>query len=266
MFTDIHCHPFDLSHSFAQFEQERCELGVLAAASSCSIEEFTFVENLTFNAIPQGFTPLLPCFGIHPQQLSVYCELTANNKLLETIEKLAVEKKIAAIGECGFDLYNDTFKETEKWQEIVFNAQIEIALKYDLPVILHVRRAIHKIFGSIKKMSKCKSVVFHSWSGTQDEALSILRRGVNAYFSFGNTILLNHKQAKLCCAFLPLDRLLTETDAPYQPRRGQAFSCWSDLPLIIEAAAVLRSETGNKITAKEFENQVEQNFIKIFNP
>ncbi|MDR2543851.1 MAG: TatD family hydrolase [Treponema sp.] len=266
MFTDVHCHPFDLSQFFPQFEQKRRQLKVLAAASSCSVEEFTHNETIARNAQLDGFTPLLPYFGIHPQQLEVRNEKLeiGNENLLEIIDMLAKEKRIAAIGECGFDLYNDNFKKTEKMQESFFSAQIEIALKHDLPVVLHVRRAMHKIFAAAKDLSKCRAVVFHSWSGTLEEGQSLLRRGVNAFFSFGNTIKLNHKQAKRSCAFLAADRLLTETDAPYQPRLGQAFSLWADIPLIIEATCALRYEAGNNISAKELENTIENNFKKIF--
>jgi TatD DNase family protein len=265
MLTDAHCHPFDLANIFSQAEDERRQLGVLAASSACGIEEFSYNEKLTHLAALDGAVPLLLCFGIHPQIFKIRNEKTVENKmLLETLDMLAGEKRIAAIGECGFDLYNAAFRETEKLQEQYFAAQIEIALKYDLPVVLHVRRAMHNIFSFSKELSKCKAVIFHSWPGTLEEAQALLRRGINAFFSFGNVLMLNHKQAQRSCALLPAQRLLTETDAPYQPQRGMSFSRWADLPLILEAAAVLRSEAGNKISAKELETQIEINFRNAF--
>jgi len=284
MLTDIHCHPYDLNGIYPEAEQERKRLGVLAASSACGIEEFTYNEQLSHNAIKDSAPPFLPCFGIHPQifkirneefsmsneQLTISNEqrikssIAMCNNLLEFLFSLASEKRLSAIGECGFDLYDSGFKETEELQDYVFTAQIETAIRFELPLVLHVRRAMHKIFAVTNILTKCKAVIFHSWSGTFDEAKTLLQRGVNVYFSFGNTIKLNHKQAMKSCALLPAERLLTETDAPYQPRRGEKYSSWADLPLILEAAVALRNEAGNKTNAKELENQIESNFNRIF--
>jgi TatD DNase family protein len=251
-------------------EQERRRLGVIAAASSYNTEEFTHNENLAHNAAAENAAPLLLCFGVHPQLPAVkkkegnpFTETDLNDSVT-LLQNIAEAGKIAAIGECGFDLYNSEFKETEKTQDALFAAHLEIAVKYGLPVVLHVRRAMHKIFAAEKELSKCKAVIFHSWSGTLEEARSLLRRGINAYFSFGNTIMLNHKQAIHCCSSLPIERLLTETDAPFQPRRSEKLSTWADLPLILMAAAELRSESGGKIEVGELERRIEENFRNAF--
>jgi len=279
MLTDAHCHPSDLSSFFHEFEDDRRKLGVIAAASACLKNEYAQYEILSRNAVLNNAAPLLICFGIHPQifkikneeRTTIYNEQLTESyenynfyELLETLELLTSKKSICAVGECGFDLFNSVFKETEELQERFFLQQIEIAIRYELPMVLHVRRAMHKIFAVSNLLSKCKSIVFHSWPGAFEEAQSLLRKGVNAYFSFGSTILLNHKQAMRSCALLSSDRLLTETDAPYQPRRGQSFSQWSDLPLILEAASALRVEAGNKISVNDLENQIEINFRKVF--
>jgi len=271
MLTDAHCHPFDLAGVFPKAEQERRRLGVFAAASACDLEEFTNNEKLAKKAAAENAVPLLLCFGVHPQLPAVKIEedksftdseLTAS---LEVLRDLAAAGRLSAVGECGFDLYNAAFKETEKTQDTLFAAHLEIAVNFGLPVVLHVRRAMHKIFAAEKTLAKCKAVVFHSWSGTLEEARSLLRRGVNAYFSFGNAIMLNHKQAIQCCSQLPVERLLTETDAPFQPRRGEKHSVWADLRFIIETAVTLRNEAENAVTdAKTLESQIEENFRKVY--
>jgi TatD DNase family protein len=271
MLTDAHCHPFDLVSVFPKAEQERRRLGVLAAASACDLEEFTYNEELAKKAVAENYTPLLLCFGVHPQLPAVkkegdgpFTDIEISDNL-ETLRKLATAGRLSAVGECGFDLYNEAFKETEETQDALFSAHLEIAVNYGLPVVLHVRRAMHKIFAAEKIFTKCKAVVFHSWSGTLEEARSLLRRGVNAYFSFGNAIMLNHKQAIQCCSLLPAERLLTETDAPFQPRRGEKHSVWADLRLIIETAVTLRNEAGSSVTdAKALESQIDENFRKVF--
>jgi len=260
MLTDAHCHPFDLAARFPQAEQERRRLGILAAASACDTEEFTHNEKLAKDAAALENAPLLPCFAVHPQQFSVNnMQLTKIEQGLSVLEELAAQKRIAAAGECGFDLYNAAFRETEKIQGEIFASHLETALRHDLPLVLHVRRATHKIFAYAKTLAKCKAVVFHSCPLTAEEGQALLRRGVNAYFSFGNIIINGHKQAMRCCALLPLQRLLAETDAPFQPARGGNFSRWEDLPRIIEAAAALRGEN-----AKETETQIESNFRTVF--
>jgi TatD DNase family protein len=251
-------------------EQERRRLKVSAAASSCEKLEFTHNETLAHNAAAENAAPLFLCFGVHPQLPAVkiangglFTETDLNDGVASLCD-LVTASRIAAVGECGFDLYNTAFKETEKTQDALFTAHLEIAVKYGLPVVLHVRRAMHKIFAVEKTLSKCKAVVFHSWSGTIEEARSLLRHGINAYFSFGNVIMLNHKQAIQCCSLLPVDRLLTETDAPFQPRRGEKYSAWADLPLILKTAASLRSEAGNGIDVNDLETRVEINFKNVF--
>jgi TatD DNase family protein len=265
MLTDAHCHPFDLYSYFPQAEEKRESLGVATAASACDLDEFVYNEKLAKRCAAANLAPLLPCFAIHPQLPAVKTTngepLTNDeiNNYLETLYNLAAAGRLAVVGECGFDLFNAAFRETEVVQDRIFSAHIETALRYDLPVVLHVRRAMHKIFANVKNLAKCRAVVFHSWSGTFDEGMAILRHKVNAYFSFGNTIRNSHKHAILCCAKFPAERLLTETDAPFQPLRGQNFSQYSDLPHIIEKAAALRN-----VPAKELETQLENNFKNIF--
>jgi TatD DNase family protein len=267
MLTCAHCHPFDLVRVYPEAEEERRKLKVLAAASSCDLEEFSYIEGLAGKAAENAETAMLPCFAVHPQMPAM---IAANgnktrgnviNESLETLHKLAAEGRIAAVGECGFDLYNAQFRETEALQDRVFAAHLEVALRYGLPAVIHARRAMHKIFAAASVLKKCKAVIFHSWPGALDEGLSLLRRGVNAYFSFGNVIRLNHRQAMRCCALFPAERLLSETDAPFQAPRGRDFSQWADLPGIIETAAALRSEAAG---AKELELQIEANFRAAF--
>jgi TatD DNase family protein len=231
------------------------------------LEEFLYIEGLAGKAAKDGAAAILPCFAVHPQMpalIAVNGEKQQENEVkngLETLHKIAAEGRIGAVDECGFDLYNAQFRETEAVQDRIFAVHLEVALRYGLPVVIHARRAMHKIFAASAVLKKCKAVIFHSWPGTMNEGVSLLQRGVNIYFSFGNVIRLNHKRAMRCCALFPAERLLTETDAPFQAPRGQEFSHWADLPGIIETAAALRSEAAR---AKELESQIEANFHAAF--
>ena len=114
-----------------------------------------------------------------------------------------------------------------------------------LPVILHIRRAIPEIFEKIQELKKIEKVIFHSYCGTAAEAESILNHGVNAYFSFGNALLNGHKKAVETVRFLPEERILTETDAPYQPKKGENFSKPQDILQILDKIAEIRSDLSN---------------------
>jgi len=258
MLTDAHCHPADLAEHFPAAEDQRRQLGVMCAASATCTEEFNYCERLSREAQTANAAPLLPCFAVHPQ-LPAMNQLTIFNEPLTMLEALAAQGRLAAVGETGFDLYNAAFRETEKTQDELFAAHLEIALRHNLPLVIHARRAMHKIFACSAALKKCRAIIFHSWPGTAGEGESLLKRGINAFFSFGAAIMLNHREAMRCCAMFPADRLLTETDAPYQPPRGAAFSTYADLARIVEAAAALRGET-----AAALEKIIEANFCNAF--
>jgi TatD DNase family protein len=278
MLTDVHCHPLDLFNFFPAAEEERRRLGVICAASSTTKEQFLYHEELARKAQEDGAAQVIPCFAIHPQMSAGrWWNAEFGKEHLDLLESLAKEGRIGAIGETGFDLYNDEFRAAEKLQDEIFAAHLEVALKFDLPLVLHVRRAMHKVFAHTAKLKKLPAVIFHSWPGTIGEGEALLRRGVNTYFSFGAVITLNYKAAAgpnrsaRCCANFPANRLLTETDAPYQPLRstgavdgGAAFSRWADLLVILKTAALLRKEAGQPAAdAEELEKVVEENFRMV---
>jgi len=267
MLVDAHCHPFDLVACLPSAEEERRRLGVVCASSSSTQEEFEFCELASLQAKKDDATPLLPCFAVHPQ-MPLIITTTPNatqyslwDNLL-ALDTLAAQSRLAAVGETGFDLYNADFRETENTQDGLFAAHLETAIKYGLPLVIHSRRAMHKIFARASELKKCRSVVFHSWSGTVGEGEALLQKGVNAFFSFGAAITLNHKEAIRCCAAFPLERLLTETDSPFQPLRGREFSRYADLSVVLGAMEVLRG--GAPEGAVKMEKAIEANFRAAF--
>ena len=258
MLCDSHCHPADLSRLDPDAENRRTALGVACASSATTLAEFEFCEKLAGGAVP-----LYPCFAVHPQLPRCRSErpedFPSTDEGLRTLELLCREGRLSGVGETGFDLYDAGFRSSESVQDLLFAEHLAAALRHGLPLILHVRRAMHKVFAHSRALARCRAVVFHSWSGTLGEARSLLGRGINAFFSFGTGVALNHKEAMRCAALLPADRLLTETDAPYMPLRGSAFSGYDDLPAILGAMAALRSET-----AESLEAAVEGNFRSVF--
>jgi TatD DNase family protein len=269
MLTDAHCHPFDLLMFLPGAGECRRDTRTACAASSWNREQFEYHEGLKTEAEKSGEPPVFLCFAVHPQLPAGEGEGKAagriERELLPLLETLAGEGRLDALGETGFDLYDGAYRETEKIQDEIFALHLETALRYGLPLVLHVRRAMHKIFARTGELKKAPSVIFHSWPGTLGEGEALLSRGVNAYFSFGAPVLSNRRETRRCCALLPAERLLLETDAPYQPPRGRTFSSWRDLPLICRGAAELRKEAGSPCgTPEELEVLTEANFFRAF--
>jgi TatD DNase family protein len=280
---DAHVHLKDLLELEPEAEQARRRLGIAAAASAWTREEFTFHRELAAAALRDGAAPLFPCFAVHPQAPRA-AERGASaargdaarpdviRDSLAALAEYAAAGELAAVGETGFDLFDADFRATEAEQEKLFAVHLDTALRYGLPLVLHVRRAMHKIFPYTQVLKKLPAVVFHSWPGSPDEGFSFLRRGINAFFSFGTTIMLNHKNAIRSCAAFPAERLLFETDAPFQPLRGKRYSSFGDLPAVILAAAAIRGggetagavSAGTALTAPELERTSAAAFFRVF--
>ena len=205
----------------------------------------------------------IPCalasFGIHPQDV---CP-SYIKKSLETdiayLESLLSGHKIAAVGECGLDFFTPEGKSTAAEQEIVFERQLALAKKHSVPLVLHLRKSIDKAFSYSGALKGLRAVVFHSFPGTLNEALSLLRRGINAFFSFGKPVLNGKKSALDCVSGLPAGRLLFETDAPYQALRGEDVTRPDDIKRVYAGACELR-----RVALEELCASVEENFLRAF--
>ncbi|MCL2008173.1 MAG: TatD family hydrolase [Treponema sp.] len=263
--TDAHCHPWNLREYIDDPENERRETKTAIAASSWNIEQFEYHEALSKKAAEDGAPPVFCCFALHPELTGDEDFSAFKNEGLELLISLAEQDRLDAVGEAGFDLYNEEYKAGEKVQDEIFSCHLETAIKYELPMVIHARRAMHKIFPLTAELKKVPAIVFHSWPGTRAEGEALLKRGINAYFSFGTTILKNHRRAIASAAHFPSERILLETDAPYQSLRGKSFSSWRDLKEICSCLAHLRKDAGSTGSSKEeLEVRVEKNFFQVF--
>ena len=175
---------------------------------------------------------------------------TSEIKYDNSIENMTKYDKISAIGERGFDLFTPEFKSTLDKQKEVWNAQLELAIKYDKPIIVHCRKGMCHIFESVEKLKKIKAVVFHSFSGSMVEAQSILKKGINGFFSFGKPILNGNKNAIQCVKSLPIENILLETDSPYQTLKGESFTSPIDI-LKVYAQFVKHRKDENEIISNQ---------------
>lgn len=158
--------------------------------------------------------------GVHPHDAK-----DLKNEDLAALESLVKSEKVVAIGETGFDYFRNL--SPKKDQEKAFISQIELALEYNLPLIVHDRDAhadILKILGSYSsgKRKNLKAVV-HCFSGDTDFALKCLELGL--FISFTGVITFpNAKSLVETVKEVPIDKIFIETDAPFlapQEKRGQ---------------------------------------------
>jgi TatD DNase family protein len=259
MFCDAHCHPDALSEVFPPGEDERRRLAVSIVACSCVAEDYKI--NLSIKEMAStGQYPashFLMSYAVHPQLAPESPEIC--RKSLETMYQLLEEGKLSAIGETGFDLFDSRYKASEKLQDELFTRHIEAAYHYELPLIIHARKAMHKLFAYSKKLKQLPAVIFHSFSGSAEDAASLLRHVLNAYFSFGNALLLNHKLAQAAAAVISPEHLLSETDAPWQPLRFQKYSHYVDLEGIVAKMAELKG-----CDKGELAETIWQNWQKVY--
>ena len=180
---------------------------------------------------------VIQSYGMHPQN-------AANENINESadfLEMLLQNKALAFIGEAGFDYFTPEFRQAEKLQEEIWNIQLDLALKYNMPLVVHCRKANHKLFEYSKKLKKLPEVLFHSFMGPSLEAQSLLRHGINGYFSFGKQVMNGNKKVISCVRELTKDCILAETDAPFQTLKGEQFTSLSDIKKITEEINILKS-------------------------
>ena len=234
---DSHAHYDD-----EQFDTDRAELlgsfkekgisGVVCCG--VNIETSQFAVDLSHK---YGF--MFSAVGFHPLDNEEY-----RDGDLETIKRLAQDEKCVAIGEIGLDYHYE--KESRESQLVLLRKQIELANELDMPVIIHDRES-HEDTLNILKELRPKGVV-HCFSGSVEMAKEIIKLGM--YIGLGGAV--TFKNAVKPCEvakFVPDDRLLIETDAPYMtpvPFRGKR--CTSlHIPYTAEKIAELRGVTPQEI-------------------
>lgn len=263
---DTHFHLYDL----LEYQKNPLPLSQIQNYYGCvslhSREEADFLFNgvgslplayTSLSATPSsGKNPATPSliysFGIHPQKPEL--------KLLETLEALLKAEKISCVGEAGFDFFTEEFKNNKEMQQTVWEAQLELAIFYKKPVLIHLRKAFQKLFEYSSELKKLPSVIFHGFPGSSAEAFSLLNKGINAYFSFGKVLLRGSVKAFDGLEKLPEDRLLLETDAPYMTLKDQNFTPAIDILSVYEIAVAHRCGLG----IQDFSNQIFNNYKQAF--
>jgi TatD DNase family protein len=154
---------------------------------------------------------LFPGYGLHPLFLSEH-----KIEHLDELAKWLAREKPVAVGECGLDFYVPGLDADT--QRIYFTRQLELAREYDLPVILHARRALDDVTAAVRRTGKLRGVV-HSFSGSPEQAQQLWKLGFHIGIGGPVTYERAHRLRSIV-ATMPLEFLLLETDSPDQPLCG----------------------------------------------
>lgn len=212
MLIDTHCHL-----DFQNFEKDFDE--VLARAKSAGVEKFInpgvdLSSSKKAVELAKKFPQVFAAVGFHPSDAE---KLSADN--LNTLEELASNERVVAIGEIGLDFFK--MRNSKKIQIEAFEKQLALAEKIQKPVVIHSRESDDEIF-TILDNFKIRGV-FHCFGGDWNFAEKVLDKG----FLIGLTGIVtfpNATNVREVAKEIPLEKLLIETDAPFlapQKFRGQ---------------------------------------------
>lgn len=205
-------------------------------------------------AIARQFDNVYTAIGFHPHESKDMGE-----KEFKQLEELVSNPKNVAIGEIGLDYYYN--HSSPDIQRIVFQKQIDLANKYNLPIIIHDRDAHQDTRDILQERARGKKVILHCFSGNLKMASWCIEQ--DYYLGIGGVI--TFKKAQELCQIvhdIPLNNILLETDSPYltpHPFRGKPNEP-RYIPLIAEKIAQIKN-----ITVREVGLITTENACRVFN-
>lgn len=174
--------------------------------------------------------------GIHPHHA-----LEVSSEALAALEALARLPRVVAIGECGLDFYRDLVPRPA--QQEAFDAQLALAARVSLPVVIHSRQAMQQTLATLTGCTLRAAGVMHCFDGTTADARRVVELGL--YLSCAGPLTYRRDpMLAQAVAAMPLERLVLETDCPYlspQGYRGQRNEP-AHLRVIADALAGIRGQ------------------------
>ena len=167
--------------------------------------------------LAERFPFVYAAVGVHPEECA---DWNAEHDI-PVLEALAQNPKVRAIGEIGLD-YHWPENPPRELQQQAFHAQLELAEKLDLPVIVHDRDAHHDCLDIVRAHPNVTGV-YHCYSGGVEDAKTLMKLGWMISFT-GSITFKNARRALEVIDLLPMDRIMIETDSPYmspEPFRGR---------------------------------------------
>ena len=255
MIIDSHCH---LDYPVLYNELDN----VIDRAEKNNVKIFlTISTNLKsfdkIKLIVDKYENVYGTLGIHPHETKDFINIDST-----FLKKLYNEnKKIIGIGETGLDYYYDNSE--REVQKKIFEEHLKTSSLLNLPTIVHTRNAEHDTYELIKeyKQNSNIKILIHCFTGTKEFAKKLL--DLDCYISLSGIITFK-KSIELveAVSYIPIDKLLIETDSPYlapEPFRGK-----SNEPSYLRHVASKLSEI-KKISIDDIEKNTSNNFLELFN-
>ena len=239
---DTHCHVYDeaFREDLPQVMERAVEAGL----------EYLLLPNIN----PDTLSDLLgvcdtwpelcrPMIGLHPEDLAedFHGQLSSLKSVLDADQAEGGARRYIGIGETGLDLYWDKTRLNDQIES--FRAQIDWALRYDLPIVIHSRDSFAQLYEVLSDYRESGlRGIFHCFSGSAEEAAALMEFGG---FMFGIGGVLTYKKSTLPAVlpFIPMERVVLETDCPYLspvPFRGKR----NEPSYIVNTAAVMAQAYG----------------------
>jgi TatD DNase family protein len=251
-FVDSHAHL-----DFENFNQDRdaviknARLANIAAIINIGINIETIKKSIE---LAETYNFIYATAGIHPHDSK-----NMKSDQWEEFVELLKHPKIVAIGEIGLDYFKDY--SPHDVQKEILQRQLELAVEHDLPVVVHTRNAWQDILPIFTEQYRGKlRGVFHCFSGSEGETKAVLDAGYFISFT-GVVTFKNAKALTIAANYVPLDRLLLETDCPFmapEPFRGKRCEP-AHVPYIARKIAEAR-----KMDVAELAFETNKNVEKLF--
>ena len=237
---DTHCHLYaeefenDIEQVIANAQQESVQQFYLPNIDSSSIESMLQLE-AKYSGV------CIAMMGLHP------CSVNADyNKELQTVESWLQKRRFAAVGEIGLDFYWDRTFEIQQYE--AFRRQTELALQYQLPIVIHTRNAMQQCIDVVSEYAgRGLKGIFHCFGGSMQEAEQIIALGF--YLGIGGVLTYKKSGLPAVLDHISLEHMVLETDAPYLapvPKRGKRNES-AYLKYIITALAEIKQTSPEEI-------------------
>lgn len=245
---DAHAHLADprLAHSLDQVLRNSADAGVHGIlACAARLDEWPAITALSQRP------GVLGALGLHPFFVP-QCPPGLPARLRA---ELAAGPGLVAVGEVGLDFWDG--RENAPAQIAALAGQLEVARDLDLPVILHNRRSWSDFFGLLRDLRRdALRGVCHCFNGSREVARTVLDHGLMVSFC-GPLTYPNARRLRAAAAYVPLERILTETDCPDlppEPCRGGLSLPWH-VRYVVEAIAAAKG-----LSAPAVADQIERNY------
>ncbi|MHB1048852.1 MAG: TatD family hydrolase [Bacteroidota bacterium] len=264
MFIDSHCHLF--------YEDFNADIGeVIARANDAGVVAFVVPATnhetaLQAIALTDQYPNLFVCAGFHPLDLDRFSE-----EHFSAVREMLGHPRVVAVGEIGIDYFYD--RSPREFQKEIFSRHIELAIEYDLPIVVHTRDSVqdaidmvlrhvaaHPEWMSGNGMAARKRGVFHCFTGTAAQARTLIEHQFQV--SFPGPLTFKKSGMPDVLKDIGLEHVMIETDAPFLtpvPYRGKRNEP-AHVVLVAQKIAEILNMPLNEVA-----NITSRNAVQLFN-